>query len=103
DPKLIYRLEHEPETLAAGESYEIEPLALASRLSFFLWGSMPDEELLGLAERGELSDPEVLAAQARRMLADSRSRAFTENFAGQWLALRNLDAHQPVVDAFPDF
>src|SRR5690606_33026019 len=82
---------------------EIDDLALASRLSFFLWSSMPDDELLTLAEQNRLSDPEILDAQVERMIADPRSKAFSENFAGQWLALRSLGSHQPVVDAFPDF
>jgi hypothetical protein len=103
DTKFIYRFEHEPEALADGEEYEIGDLELASRLSFFLWSSIPDEELLSRAERGELRDPDVLEAQVRRMLDDPKSYAFTENFAGQWLALRNLDAHAPVTAEFPDF
>ena len=103
DPKFIYRYELEPPDVDEGELYEIDDLALASRLSFFLWSSMPDDELLDLAEQNRLSDPAVLDAQIERMIADPRSRAFTENFAGQWLALRSLSAHQPVVDAFPDF
>jgi len=103
DPKFIYRFEFEPDDVGEGELYEIDSLALASRLSFFLWSSMPDDELLELAKRNELSDPQVLEAQVRRMIEDPRSKAFTENFAGQWLALRNLDGHQPVVDEYPDF
>ena len=103
DPKFIYRFELEPDDVDEGELYEIDDLALASRLSFFLWSSMPDDELLRLAERNELSDPKVLEAQVRRMIDDPRSKAFTENFAGQWLALRSLDSHQPVVDEYPDF
>lgn len=103
DPKFIYRFEFEPENVAEGELYEIDDLALASRLSFFIWSSMPDDELLELAERNELSNPGVLEAQVRRMIEDPRSMAFTENFAGQWLALRSLDSHQPVVDEYPDF
>ncbi len=103
DPKFIYRYELEPENVAEGELYELDDLALASRLSFFLWSTMPDDELLRLAEENQLSRPEVLEAQVKRMIADPRSQAFTENFAGQWLALRGLDGHQPVVDAFPDF
>jgi len=103
DPKFIYRYEFEPPDVKEGEVYEISDLALASRLSFFLWSSMPDEELLSLAEQNRLSDPAVLEAQVERMIADPRSQAFTENFAGQWLALRKLDAHQPVVDEYPDF
>jgi len=103
DPKFIYRYEFEPANVKEGEPYEISDLALASRLSFFLWSSMPDDELLSLAEQNRLSDPAVLEAQVQRMLADPRSQAFTENFAGQWLALRKLSAHQPVVDEYPDF
>lgn len=103
DPKFIYRMEAEPEQLAAGEVYEISDIELASRLSFFIWSSIPDEMLLQAAEQGRLSDPDVLTAQVERMLDDERSVALTRNFAGQWLALRNLDGHAPVVDLFPDF
>ncbi len=76
---------------------------LASRLSFFLWSSIPDDELLGLAEQGKLKDPAVLAAQVNRMLDDRRSKAFVSNFAGQWLYLRNLTQVKPDPDAFPEF
>ena len=103
DPKFIYRAETEPQELAPGERYRISDLELASRLSFFLWSSIPDDELLTVAEQGLLSDPDVLHAQVRRMLADERSRALTENFAGQWLGLRSLDVHTPVVELYPDF
>lgn len=103
DPKFIYRIEKEPEGLAPGDVYTINDLDLASRLSFFLWSSVPDRTLIDLAKAGELGRPAVLDAQVRRMLADPRSGAFTSNFAGQWLALRNLDAHEPVIDQFPDF
>ena len=78
-------------------------LALASRLSFFLWSSIPDDELLAAAENGELRDPVKLHAQVRRMLADARADAFVANFAGQWLYLRNLEAVVPVQSKFPDF
>ena len=103
DTKFIYRLEAEPKNVAEGESYALSDLELASRLSFFLWSSIPDDELLTLAEQNKLHEPAVLAAQTKRLLADPRSAAFTKNFAGQWLSLRNLDAQQPVVAAFPDF
>ncbi|MDT8398647.1 MAG: DUF1592 domain-containing protein [Pseudomonadales bacterium] len=103
DPKFIYRIEQEPEQIAVGESYAISDLDLASRLSFFLWSSIPDQTLLDLARAGSLSQPEVLEEQVRRMLDDPKSGAFTRNFAGQWLALRNLDDHAPVVNQFPDF
>ena len=103
DPKFIYRLEHEPTELAPGEVYAVNDLELASRLSFFLWSSIPDEELLTVAEQGRLTEPDVLAGQVRRMLADPRSEALTTNFAGQWLNLRALEGHVPVAALFPDF
>lgn len=103
EPKFLYRVEAEPVELAAGAAYGLGDLELASRLSFFLWSSIPDDELLTLGEQGRLSDPEVLEQQVRRMLDDPRSVALTQNFAGQWLALRNLDGHAPVVDQYPDF
>jgi hypothetical protein len=103
DPKFIFRIEQEPANLAAGESYPVSDLDLASRLSFFLWSSIPDQTLLDLANAGRLSAPGEIDNQVRRMLQDPRSEAFTTNFAGQWLALRNLEAHSPVIDQFPDF
>ncbi|HUK00836.1 MAG TPA: DUF1592 domain-containing protein [Steroidobacteraceae bacterium] len=103
DPKFVYRMEATPARLTAGAAYRVSDLDLASRLSFFLWSSIPDDTLLTLAERGELGKPEVLRAQVRRMLADPKAQAFTQNFAGQWLGLRNLAAHAPLVDQFPDF
>ena len=103
DPRFIYRVEVEPPDLAPGDAYPVGSLELASRLSFFLWSSGPDDELLGLAERGRLREPAVLEAQVRRMLADPRSAALTANFAGQWLTLRGLASHVPVVERFPDF
>jgi hypothetical protein len=103
DPKFIYRMEAAPAKVTAGSSYRITDLDLASRLSFFLWSSVPDDTLLKLAESHELSKDKTLRAQVRRMLADPRASALTTNFAGQWLGLRNLSAHAPVVDEFPDF
>ena len=103
DPKFIYRAEAEPQEAEPGERYRISDIELASRLSFFLWSSIPDDELLTVAEQGRLSEPGVLRGQVQRMLADQRSRALTENFAGQWLGLRGLDVHLPVVELFPDF
>jgi hypothetical protein len=103
EPKFIYRFEQEPSAIAPGETYRVSDLELASRLSFFLWSSIPDDTLLDLAESGSLADPDVLAGQVDRMLDDPRSSALTENFAGQWLALRSLDSRSPVVDRFPDF
>ena len=102
-PDFLYRVAQEPPGMAAGASYRIPNLELASRLSFFLWSSIPDEELLEAAQRGELQDPAVLERQVQRMLADPRSDALIENFAGQWLLLRNLDAHRPDLPLFPNF
>ena len=103
EPKFIYRVEAEPAEVGAGEAYELRDLELAARLSFFLWSSIPDDDLLTLAEQGRLKDATVLEQQVRRMIADPRSEALTMNFAGQWLALRNLEGHAPVVDQFPDW
>ncbi len=102
-PRFLLRVEKDPAGLPAGTAYPLDPFALASRLSFFLWSSLPDEELLDLAESGDLTRPEVLEAQARRLLADPRSSAFVTNFAGQWLRLRNLDSVHPDLRLFPDF
>ena len=102
-PDFLFRIEDAPSDLAPGETYRISDLALASRLSFFLWSSIPDDELLDLAIRGELGTPEVLEHQTRRMLADERSRALVTNFAGQWLRLRNVDGIEPNAHLFPNF
>ena len=102
-PEFLFRVERDPDGLASGTPYRIADLELASRLSYFLWSSLPDDELLGLAERGELSEPGVVASQVRRMLADPRAGALTTNFAGQWLYLRNLDAVEPNLRLYPDF
>jgi hypothetical protein len=89
--------------LAAGTAYRIGDYELASRLSFFLWSSIPDEELLRVAASGTLSKPEVLRAQVSRMLADRKSAALVENFAGQWLQIRNLRGIVPNPETYPDF
>ena len=102
-PQFIFRLETEPDELAAGAVYPVSDLDLASRLSFFLWSSIPDDELLSVAERGELGAPNELRRQVRRMLADPRAAALVENFAGQWLYLRNLANTNPDPPTFPDF
>ena len=94
--------EREPEELAIGAIYSVSGFELASRLSFFLWSSIPDDELLALAADGRLADPEVLAAQVARMLADERSAALVDNFASQWLLLRELDTVVPEDAAFDD-
>lgn len=103
DPEFIYRSEIEPAQVAEGEPYKISELELASRLSFFLWSSIPDEELIKLATENRLSDPQVMRQQVQRMFADPRSKAFVENFTGQWLNVRGMAASEPVVEMFPDF
>ena len=102
-PEFLFRVETDPVGLAPGTPYELSDLELASRLSFFLWSSIPDDELLDLAARGGLRDPAALEAEARRMLDDPRATALVTNFAGQWLSLRNAAAVRPDEDAFPDF
>ena len=102
-PEFLFRIEVDPADAAPDTGYRISDLELASRLSFFLWSSIPDDALLDAAGRGALRDPAVLDRQVRRMLADPRSRALVDNFAGQWLQLRNLDAVFPAVPLFPDF
>jgi mono/diheme cytochrome c family protein len=102
-PAFLFRSEPDPADVAPGSVYAVGDLALASRLSFFLWSSLPDDELLQLAERGRLSEPKVYEAQIRRMLADARADALVENFAGQWLYLRNLQSARPDVEEFPNF
>ena len=102
-PKFLFRVEHDPAGVAPDTAYPVSDLELASRLSFFLWSSLPDEELLDLAERGQLRDREVLDRQVRRMLADHRSKALVSNFGGQWLAIRNMRAVSPDPELFPDF
>jgi len=100
DPQFVFRFEREPANVAAGAVYRISDIELASRLSFFLWSSSPDEELLKTAAAGRLSDPVILEQQARRMLADARAQALIDNLAGQWLLLRQLDAVSPSTRAF---
>ncbi|HEX5109648.1 MAG TPA: DUF1592 domain-containing protein, partial [Vicinamibacterales bacterium] len=103
DPGFAFRFERDPASAAAGTAYRISDFELASRLSFFLWSSIPDDELLKLAGEEKLRRPEVLGQQVRRMLADRRAEALVVNFAGQWLQLRNLRNIQPDNDIFPDF
>ncbi len=99
---FLFRIEHEP-AVAPGTPYRLSDLEIASRLSFFLWSSIPDDELLAVAGRGQLRTPAVLERQVRRMLADPRAQALVVNFAGQWLQLRNLRASSPDQNEFPDF
>ena len=102
-PEFLFRVERDPDGVAAGTAYRVSDLELASRLSFFLWSSLPDDELLEAAAARQLGDPTVLQTQVRRMLADPRAEALTTNFASQWLHLRNLDAVRPDARTFPDF
>jgi hypothetical protein len=101
-PRFVFRMEDEPAAAKDGTSYRIDDSALASRLSFFLWSSMPDDELLDLAAKGRLKDPVILDQQVRRMLKDPKSRALIENFGGQWLYLRELASATPVTKDFDD-
>lgn len=102
-PQFVFRLEDEPPSTPAGQVYRLDDVALASRLSFFLWSSLPDDELLTLAERGRLRDRTVLGQQVRRMLADPRADALVTQFAGQWLLTRNVNNLRPNPAEFPDF
>ena len=102
-PEFLFRVERDPENVAPNTAYRISDLELASRISFFLWSSIPDDELRLAAEQGRLRDPAVLEQQVRRMLSDPRSQALVENFAGQWLYLRNLRSAAPDPGLFPEF
>lgn len=102
-PEFLFRFEPDPAALAPGAVYRVSDLELASRLSFFLWSSIPDEQLLNLATLGKLHEPAVLDAQVKRMLADPKSKALVDNFADQWLYLRNLKNINPDFETFPDF
>ena len=103
DPQFLFRLEREPVSVAPGAPYPLTDIELASRLSFFLWSSIPDDALLDLAGRGKLRAPGELERQVRRMLADERATSLVTNFASQWLYLRNVEAVAPDVNAFPAF
>ena len=103
DPEFLFRIERDPEGAAPGAPYRLTDLELASRLSFFLWSSIPDDELLDVAERGRLSDAGVLERQVRRMLDDARASALVDNFAGQWLSLRSVAGIAPDPNLFPGF
>ncbi|MBL9169188.1 MAG: DUF1592 domain-containing protein [Verrucomicrobiales bacterium] len=102
-PQFLFRVERDPADVAPGVAYRLSDVALASRLSFFLWSSIPDDELLAVAERGDLHRPKVLEKQTRRMLADPRAENLVGNFAEQWLHLRNLESVTPDLRLFPDF
>jgi hypothetical protein len=102
-PEFLFRVEQDPAGVAPNTAYRISDLELASRLSFFLWSSIPDDELLDAAVRGKLRSPAILEQQVRRMLADARSKVLVNNFAEQWLYLRNLTSSTPDMRLFPDF
>jgi mono/diheme cytochrome c family protein len=102
-PNFLFRAPSAPADGVPGSVYQLSDIDLASRLSFFLWSSIPDDELLRLAEQGQLSEPRTLAAQLVRMLADEKARALVENFGGQWLHLRNVADWTPDPERFPDF
>ncbi|MBM63967.1 MAG: hypothetical protein CL484_13555 [Acidobacteria bacterium] len=103
DPEFLFRVEQDPVEIAPATAYRISDVELASRLSFFLWGSIPDEELLEVAIAGKLGDQQVLEQQVRRMLADDRSSVLVSSFAAQWLHLRRMKSVTPDVNAFPAF
>ena len=103
DPEFLFRIERDPADAAPGTPYRLGDLELASRLSFFLWSSIPDDELLEAAAEGRLGDPAELERQTRRLLADPRSRALVDNFASQWLRLRNLESQERESADYPEF
>jgi mono/diheme cytochrome c family protein len=103
DPQFAFRKEAEPAGLATGKTYRISDLELASRLSFFLWSSIPDDKLIDLAAQNHLHEPAVLEQQVRRMLADARSDQLVLNFSGQWLNMRSMQTFFPIPGLFPDF
>jgi len=103
DPDFLFRIERDPAGAKPGTNYRISDLELASRLSFFLWSSIPDDQLLNLAARGQLKAPGVLNQQVKRMLADEKSNALLNNFFGQWLLVRNIATVRPDAKAFPEF
>jgi hypothetical protein len=103
DPEFVYRLEPEPTGLADSRTYKVNDLALASRLSFFLWSTVPDDELIDVAAQNKLHEPAVLEKEVRRMLKDPKFDALVTNFTGQWLGTRGLKTVEPAVNLFPDF
>ena len=103
DLNFLFRLQRDPAGAQSGDIYRLSDLDLASRLSFFLWSSIPDDELLDLAEKGELQTPAVLEQQVQRMLADPRAAVFIDSFFGQWLTTRNVASHSPDTKVYPHF
>src|SRR5690606_23405916 len=102
-PHFLYRWELDPPDLEPGTARELNDYEVASRLSYFLWCSMPDDELFELAAAGKLTDPEILERQVRRMIADPKADAFVDSFGGQWLQIRSLDQHEPDPTVFPSW
>jgi len=102
-PQFLFRIERDPPNAAPGSLYHVSDLELASRLSFFLWSSIPDDELLNVAAQGKLKEPVVLEQQVRRMLADPRAQSLVTNFAAQWLYLRDVEAKRPDEILYPDY
>jgi hypothetical protein len=102
-PDFLFRVEKDQPNAPAGSTHRVNDYELASRLSFFLWSSIPDDELMALADQGKLKDQKVIEQQVARMLDDPKSKAFVSNFAGQWLFLRNLDQVKPDPDEFPKY
>jgi hypothetical protein len=102
-PQFLFRIERDPPDIAPGTPFRVSDLELASRLSFFIWSSIPDDELLNVAVHGKLKDPAVLEHQVRRMLEDPRAESLVTNFAEQWLYIRDIDAKKPDELLFPDF
>lgn len=102
-PEFLFRVEQDPPNAVAGKAYPVSDIELASRLSFFLWSSIPDEQLLKVAEAGQLRDHEVLRKEVDRMIADRRFQAMLDNFGGQWLAVRRVDVAAPQAEIFPQF
>jgi hypothetical protein len=102
-PYFLFRVESDPAGIASGAAYRVSDIELASRLSLFLWSSIPDDELLSVAQRGKLKEPAVLEQQVKRMLADSRANTLVSNFVNQWLYLRNMESVLPDPSAFPGF
>jgi len=102
-PEFLYRVERDPANVKPGSAFDVSDIDLASRLSFFLWSSIPDDELLGAAAAGKLHEPEVLEREVRRMMVDRRSRALVDNFADQWLELRKIRTLAPDLNEFPDW
>jgi hypothetical protein len=102
-PDFLFRVERDPRNAAPGTAYRLSDFELATRLSFFLWSSIPDDELLNLAEQKQAKKSTRLATAGAPLLDDPRSQAFVSNFGGQWLQLRNLEMHKPDPDVFPNF